>query len=166
MAERRQSVIKSLSPQERFDFRLSRAFPKFVGRVNRTVYRISGGRVTGAKRGIPIGLLTMTGRRSGKPRTVPLMYFEDEQRFLVVASNGGFDTPPAWYLNLVARPEAEFRTRSGAVKVVAHDLNDGEREDLWPRLVQHNPLWGAFQAFTERQNTAVALERSENHDAT
>jgi F420H(2)-dependent quinone reductase len=165
MAEQSPSSLKNLSRQERFDFRLSRAFPKLSGRANRALYRVSGGRAGGIKRGIPIGLLTVMGRRSGRPRTVPLMYLEVDSRFLVVASNGGFDAPPAWYLNLRALPTAEFRTRSGAVKVVARDLTETERASLWPRLVQHNPLWGAFQACTERQTTVVALERSETHEA-
>lgn len=60
---------------------------------------------------------------------------------------------------------AEFLTRGGGVKVVAHDLNETERNDVWPRLVRHDPLWGAFPACNERQITVVALERSENHDA-
>jgi F420H(2)-dependent quinone reductase len=161
MTEHTTSTLKALSRQERFDFRLSRLLPKLSGRANRAVYRFSGGRVGGAKRGIPIGLLTMTGRRSGKSRTVPVMYLDDGTRFLVVASNGGFDAPPAWYVNLKADPRAAFRTRSGTAKVVARDLTDAERTDVWGRLVLHNPLWGAFQSCTERQTTVVALERSQ-----
>lgn len=160
MAENQTSVLKGLTRQERFDFRLSRRLPKLTGRANRAVYRLSGGRVGGANRGIPIGLLTMTGRRSGKSRTVPLMYLDDDIRFLVVASNGGYDAPPAWYVNLKSDPRAEFRTRSGVVKVTARDLTDAERTDIWARLVRHNPLWGAFQSCTERVTTVVALERT------
>lgn len=160
MAEEDTSVLSSLSKKEQFDFRLSRRFPKFVGRANRAVYRLSGGRIGGANRGIPIGLLTMTGRRSGKPRTVPIMYLDEGTRFLVVASNGGFDAPPAWYVNLRADPKAEFRTRTGAFKVVARELTGSDRTAVWDRLVRHNPLWGAFQACTERENTVVSLEKS------
>lgn len=157
--DRLANAVKGLSRQERFDFRLSRRLPKMSGRANRFGFQLTGGRVGAVHRGMPVGLLTMTGRRSGKARSVTLMYLDDDARYLVVASNSGLDKPPAWYLNLKANPAAEFRTRGGAVKVAARDLDDEERASIWPRLVQHNPLYGAFQASTDRTNTVVALER-------
>ena len=160
MAERNRGVLDGLSVQERFDFRFSRVLPKASGRANRAMYQLSAGRLGATHRGIPIGLLTMTGRRSGRQRTVPLMYLEDGTRFLVVASNAGFDAPPAWYLNLKAGPSAHFRTRSAEVSVTARDLTEAERSEVWDRLVEHNPLWGAYQSCTERRTTVVALERS------
>lgn len=87
------------------------------------------------------------------------MYLDDGDRFLVVASNAGLDPPPAWYLNLKANPVAEFRTRAGTVKVAVRDLEGEERASIWPRLVKHNPLYGAFQASTDRINAVVALDR-------
>lgn len=126
----------------------------------RFVFQLTGGRLGAVMRGIPIGVLTMTGRKSGTARSVPLMYLDDGDRFLVVASNAGLDQPPAWYLNLRANPAAEFRTRGGTVKVTARDLEGEERTSVWPRLVKHNPLYGAFQASTDRTNAVVALERN------
>lgn len=152
------TVVKSLTRQERFDFRLSRRLPKLSGRANRVVYRLTRGRVGGAKRGIPIGLLTVKGRRSGKSRTVPLMFRDDGDRFLVVSSNGGFDSPPAWYLNLSAAPIAEFQTRNGVHRVVARDLTESEHDAIWGSLATYNPLWAAFQSCTQRTTTIVALE--------
>ena len=160
MSKRSAAAVKGLTAQERFDFHLSRRFPKFSGRANRLVYRASGGRIGASKRNIPIGLLTTTGRRSGRARTVPVMYLDDGSRFLVVASNGGFDAPPAWYLNLIANPGAEFHTRSGVLRVHGRALDDDERAEVWDRLVRHNPLWGAFQSCTDRGTTVVALEQS------
>jgi F420H(2)-dependent quinone reductase len=160
------SALQGLSRQEQFDFHLSRRFPKFSGRTNRFVYRLTGGHVGGTKRGIPIGLLTTTGRRSGKARTVPIMYLDDDSRFLVVASNGGFDRPPAWCLNLQADPQAEFRTKAGAVKVTACELTEAEQRELWDRIVQHNPLWGAFQSCTKRRTLVIALQRPQSREST
>jgi deazaflavin-dependent oxidoreductase (nitroreductase family) len=87
------------------------------------------------------------------------MFREDGDRFLVVASNGGFDAPPSWYLNLRATPLAEFQTRNGVFKVVARDLTQSEHAGIWDSLTKYNPLWAAFQSCTERNTTAVALER-------
>ncbi len=129
-----------LTRQERFDFRMSRRFPKMAGRANRLVYQMTGGRVGGSKRGISIGLLTTTVRRSGKLRTVPLMYLDDGARFIVVSSNGGYDTPPAWYVNLLADPLAEFQSRRGSMSVVARALSEDEQTEMWDELSAYNPL--------------------------
>src|SRR5512134_392916 len=77
--------------------------------VNRWVFRASGGRL-GSRflRGAPVGLLTTTGRKSGRPRTTPLIYLEDGERVVLVASQGGFPKHPIWYLNLGAHPAVEF----------------------------------------------------------
>jgi deazaflavin-dependent oxidoreductase (nitroreductase family) len=151
----------TLSRQERFDLWFSRALPKLSSRANQLLIRATHGRLGTRKRGIPIGLLTTTGRRSGKIRTVPLMYLEDGRRYLVVAANAGFTEPPAWLLNLTAQPVATFEPAPGGpLQVRARVIDADERASVWPRLVQHNPLWGAFQEHTERQAAVVALERA------
>ena len=147
-----------LSRQERFDLRLSRAFPKLAGHANRLLIRLTRGRLGSRKRGIPIGLLTSTGRRSGQPRTTPLMYLEAEDRYLVVAANGGYDRPPAWLRNLEASPEAQFELDGRRLRVQARVLDPAERARLWPRLIAPNPLWAGFQSYTERETTVVALD--------
>ena len=83
------------------------------------------------------------------------MYLEDGSRFLVVASNSGFDAPPAWLLNVRADPAVSF----AGVPVSARTLEAEERAELWPRLVRHNPLWAGFQSHTARPLEVVALER-------
>lgn len=145
---------------ERFDLWVSRSLPRLSTRGNRAVYRLSGGRVGGAKRGVPIALLTTTGRRSGRPRTVPVMYLETGGRVLLVASNAGFDAPPAWFFNLLAHPEAEWRTGSERRAMVGRVVDDAERDALWPRLIDHNPLWEAYQSYTDRRLPVVALEEA------
>jgi F420H(2)-dependent quinone reductase len=147
----------ALSRQERFDLRFSRSLPKLSTRANRLLIRLSGGRLGAQKRGIPIALLTTSGRRSGRPRTVPLMYLEDGDRYVVVASNGGYDEPPAWFLNLGANPAATFEPRGTRLEVMARVLDGGERVELWPKLVAHNPLWASFQSYTDRETAVVEL---------
>jgi F420H(2)-dependent quinone reductase len=146
-----------LSGQERFDLWVSRALPKLTGRANRLLTRLSGGKLGSRKRGIPIGLLTTTGRRSGRPRTTPLMYLHDGRRYLVVASNGGDDRPPAWLLNLEANPEASFEPNGRRLRVRGRIVDPGERSRLWPRLVDHNPLWAGVQTYTERETAVISL---------
>src|SRR5262245_62487452 len=77
--------------------------------VHSAIYRLSGGRVGGRLSGMPMLLLTTRGRRSGRERTLPLLYVADEKGWVVVASNAGDDRHPAWWLNLRARPEARVQ---------------------------------------------------------
>lgn len=160
-----------LSPQEQVYFRrqlrAGQRFPaaaphflRYMSRFNRLAFRLSGGRVGGTLLGRSVGLLTTTGHRSGRSRTTPLVYFEDGSRYLVVASNGGFDRPPGWQLNLRANPGAELRTRAGTEHLVARELTDSERQQAWPRLVAQNPLRGAYQSLTARRFAVFALERA------
>ena len=153
-----EATVTELTRQERFDYRVMRRFPRLGVRGNRAVHRVSGGRIGGSKRGVPIGLLTTVGRRSGKARTVPLMYMQDGDRFLVVASNAGLAAPPAWYLNLQAKAEATFRPRKEALPVRGRELSESEQRDVWERMTRHNPLWAAFQECTDRRTAVVALE--------
>lgn len=134
--------------------------PRLFSKSNRALFRLTGGRLGGRLLGVPVGLLTTTGKRSGRSRTVPVAYLDDGFRFLVAASNNGFDSPPAWCLNLGACPDAELDTRTSTERVVAHELTESEREEIWPRLLKHNPMWGAYQSCTERQFAVFALERS------
>lgn len=158
--------LKGLTPKEQNYFRRGRRMalryswgPRLFSKSNRALFRLTGGRLGGQLLGVPVGLLTTTGRRSGRERTVPVVYLDDGSRYLVAASNNGFDAPPAWCLNLRANPNAELHTRTGIERVVARPLTSSERQEVWPRLLQHNPMWGAYQSCTERQFDVVALER-------
>ncbi len=142
-----------LTRQERLDLKLSRRLPRASQRLNLAALRLTGGRLGSSKRGVPIGRLTTTGRRSGQPRTVPLMYLERDSEILIVVSNSGFDPPPAWFLNLEADPRAKWE---GAA-VIGRQLTAEERDSIWDELVAHNPLWAGFQAETKRRLGVVAL---------
>ena len=166
MQQRETDGLEGLTPEQQRHFlrsrrmltRSPRAF-RFLGRAHPAIFRLTAGRLGGTMQGTTIGLLTTTGRRSGRTRTVPIGYTDDDSRFLVAASNFGLDSPPAWYLNLRAHPNAEFHTRAGVERVVARELTDLEREELWLGLLKDHPVWGACQSCTERQIAIVALER-------
>jgi len=166
MVDRDAGGLKSLTPKQqnyvRNGHRMAQRYPKgarLFSKVNRALFRLTGGRLGGAMQGVHVGLLTTTGRRSGRMRTVPVVHLDDGSRFLVAASNSGLDTPPAWCLNLRAQPNAEMHTRTGAERVVARELTESERDEAWGRLLEYNPILGGYQSCTERQIAVFALER-------
>jgi deazaflavin-dependent oxidoreductase (nitroreductase family) len=109
-------------------------------------------------RGTHCILLTTTGRKSGQKRTVPLIFGRDGDDYLVVASKGGADEPPAWYVNLEADPAVEVQDRGDVFRARARAANDEERARLWPVMTKEWPDYDAYQTKTERQIPIVILE--------
>ena len=121
------------------------------------VYRTTNGRVGGRIAGGPVLLLTTTGRKSGRERTVPLLYLEDGENMVVAGSNGGTASPPAWWLNLAANPEATAEVGDRRVRVRAEEAGPGERERLWPRLVAMYRGYEDYRRRTDREIPVVIL---------
>ncbi len=130
---------------------------KILSPINSFVYRVSGGRLMAKMSGLPILLLTTTGRRSGKARTAPLLYIEDGDAYVVLASFGGQPDHPAWYLNLEASPEASVQIGDGTVGVRAETVHGDERTRLWERMVAGYGSYEAYQRKTEREIPVVVL---------
>ncbi len=105
-------------------------------------------------------LLTTTGRRSGEPRVAPLIYAPAGEAFAVVASKGGADSPPAWYVNLTANPEVEVQVRGERFKATARTASAEEKAELWPAMVAEWPSYDEYQAKTDREIPIVLLERA------
>lgn len=103
-------------------------------------------------------LLTTTGRRTGKPRTTPLIYREHDSNYVVVASKGGSDTHPDWYLNLVAHPEVEVQVGPDVFVASARAASPEEKQEIWPRMVEVWPDYDDYAASTERDIPVVLLE--------
>ena len=118
------------------------------------VYRATEGRVGGRIAGGPVLLLTTTGRKSGRERTVPLLYLKDGEDMVVVASNGGTATSPAWWLNLKANPEAMVEVGSSKVRVRAEEAGSEEKERLWPKLVE---MYGGYEDYQRRTNREIPV---------
>ncbi|RMF16006.1 MAG: nitroreductase family deazaflavin-dependent oxidoreductase [Candidatus Dadabacteria bacterium] len=122
-----------------------------AARLDPWLYRISGGRLTTTLvPTLPMLLLTTTGRKSGKPRTVQIAYTEDDGTWLVVASNWGKEHHPAWSLNLEANPQANVQIGSEQIPVIAHRLSDDEKAAVWDRLVANVPNYGSYVERTDR----------------
>ncbi len=136
--------------------RLLSAVLKGMSPVNTAVYRISNGKVGGRfSRRAPICLLTTTGRRSGQPRTVPLLYLADGDDVVLVASKGGMAHHPAWYLNLADNPEVTVQIGRATTRMVARTATPEEKGPLWQRLVAMYKSYDSYQARTERDIPVV-----------
>jgi len=105
-------------------------------------------------------LLTTTGRKSGQKRTTPLIYDPVGDAYAIVASKGGADEPPAWYLNLQADPTVEVQVKADKFTANARTANDEERDAIWPQMVEQWPAYDEYQASTERRIPIVLLERA------
>ncbi len=121
------------------------------------LYRLTGGRIGGSFRGIPIALLTTTGRKSGKPRTWPLLTFPDDGRYALIASNWGQDHHPAWLLNLRATPQATLQIGRRKISVTAREATGEERDRLWRQAVDAYAGYERYQQRTDRKIPVVLL---------
>lgn len=133
------------------------SFYRNIGKLHTRLYRASGGRLGHATGAIRNLLLTTTGRKSGEARTCPLAYLRDGNRFVVIASNGGNDQHPAWYLNLSSRPRAIVEAGSERIDVVASTATGPERVRLWKDAVASNPQYSTYEAITRREIPVVVL---------
>jgi deazaflavin-dependent oxidoreductase (nitroreductase family) len=114
---------------------------RFVGpylRFHKYVYEATDGRIGKHSNRVPALLITTTGRKSGLPRTNGLTYCCDRGDFIVVASNGGSDRPPAWLLNLQADPNVRLRVGRRVIDATARVATDEEQAQLWPLVNRTN----------------------------
>lgn len=122
-------------------------------------FRANGGVVGGRFAGRPLLLLTTTGRKSGQPRTMPLVYTTDGDRLVIIASKGGADTHPDWYHNLVAHPEATVELGREQFRARARVAEGEERARLYDRQAAQMPAFADYQQKTTRQIPVLVLER-------
>ena len=123
-------------------------------------YRETGGELGHDwKKGTSILLLTTTGRKSGEQRTTPLIYGTSGDAFVIVASKGGSDDPPAWYVNLQAQPEVEVQVLDDRFTARARTATPDEKCELWEQMVAEWPDYEAYQESTDREIPVVLLER-------
>jgi deazaflavin-dependent oxidoreductase (nitroreductase family) len=145
---------------------LVRSATHYGGALHRALYRLSGGRVGGRIWGLRVVLLTTTGRRSGRQRTVPLLSFRTGTDVVVIASYGGLDRPPAWWLNLQTHPDAELQEGRSRRMVTARTASGVERARLWVDVTAEAPGYLDYQQRTTREIPVVVLERRKENGAT
>jgi deazaflavin-dependent oxidoreductase (nitroreductase family) len=110
-------------------------------------------------RGVPTLLLTTTGRKSGELRRTALIYGEHGSSYLLVASQGGAPTHPAWYLNLTANPEVQVQVGAERFSARARTATEQEKPKLWTAMTAIWPAYDEYQTKTERPIPVVVLDR-------
>lgn len=127
---------------------------RLVTNIHRFLLRVSGGRIGARMGGMDMLLLENVGRRSGAVRHTPLLFVQDQGRYLVVASNAGDDRSPAWWLNLEAQPEAAISIRGERIPVKARAASAEEAGRLWPIL---DAAYTYYPEYRERANREIPI---------
>ena len=130
-----------------------------LGEEHVRVYRETNGEKGYIWNGAPILLLTSTGRKSGQPRTIPIIYRQVGDAQVIIASKGGSATHPAWYLNICDNPDVEVQIRGEVFRARARAAQSPEREALWAEAVAGWPNYDLYQSRTTRVIPVVVLER-------
>ncbi|GLI29125.1 hypothetical protein ARHIZOSPH14_33670 [Agromyces rhizosphaerae] len=127
--------------------------------LHRAAIRLSGGRLGWRIGRMPTVELHTVGRRTGRPRacllTAPV---HEDDRVVLVASRGGSDRHPAWYLNLVAHPDVELTTRAGTRRYRARTASPDEKAALWPTVAAAYPGYEHYRKRTTRDIPLVICE--------
>jgi F420H(2)-dependent quinone reductase len=121
-------------------------------------YESSGGTKGVTIQGVPCVVMTMRGRRSGKVRKAAVMRVEHEGTYAAVASKGGDDHHPGWYLNLLADPDVTLQDGPDVHAVRAREVHGDERAAWWARALAVWPSYDSYQAKTDRTIPVVLLE--------
>ncbi len=130
--------------------------------LDRPVYRITHGRTTVAARltGLPVVMLTTTGKKSGRLRTVPLVGFRVDGSHVVIASNFGRRRHPSWYLNLRENPRARLSVDGITSEVEARELAGAERDTCFEKALELYPGYVQYRQRARRRIPVISLETS------
>jgi deazaflavin-dependent oxidoreductase (nitroreductase family) len=131
---------------------------RWAGKLNTPLYRLSGGRVGGKVGRAPVLLLTTTGRKSGQPRTAPVLYLADGPNVVLINTNAGNAKVPAWSLNLKANPEAEVEIGRERRPVRARIAEGEERAELWRKSNLQYAGFDDYEAKLAREISVFVLE--------
>jgi deazaflavin-dependent oxidoreductase (nitroreductase family) len=131
---------------------------KRIGKIHTLLYVWTRGLVGARLDGMDVLLLTTKGRKSGLERCVPLPYFRDGERFLVVASFGGNVANPAWVANILSDPDVEVQRGGRRWRTRARVAQGEERARLWNSITYEFPRYAAYQLKTEREIPVIVLD--------
>lgn len=129
-----------------------------LGEEHVRVYRESNGEQGYLWNGAPTLLLTTTGRVSGEPRTIPIIYTKYGDSYLIIASKGGSPTHPKWYLNILEEPRVQVQVKADRFEAMARTAESPEREAMWAETIKTWPRYDDYQARTARQIPVVVLD--------
>jgi F420H(2)-dependent quinone reductase len=121
------------------------------------LYRATGGHIGGSMNGVPVLLLTATGRRSGKERTIPLIYIMDGSAYVITASAGGADRHPGWFFNVRSNPNVTIQVKDRQIRAMAEVASPEKKSELWLQLLKVAPNFASYQRRTSRNIPMVIL---------
>ena len=136
---------------------------RFGAPLDRVIYRATDGRLASTVGVVPTMLLTTTGRRSGRPRTTPVMYLGDGESFVISSENFGQRRPAAWPLNLAANPHATVQVGSETLACRARLLADDEADCYWGQLVEAWPAHETYRSRSGARKTFILEPLREQH---
>ncbi len=132
---------------------------KTMNQVHRTLMTVSGGKLGWTAGNMPVLELTTTGRKSGQQRSTMLTTpWSEGDKMAIVASAGGNDGHPAWYLNLEAEPTVTVRTEDSTRQMTARTVTGDERSELWDQITSQYTNYADYQTKTDREIPVVVLE--------
>ena len=122
-------------------------------------YHLTGERAFRGSADSPSGFLklTSTGRKSGQPRTVHLLYIRDGSAYVVTASNVGKQSPPGWFFNVRSNPQVSMKVQDRQVNAVAEIAEADKQRELWARLLEIAPMYAGYEKKTSREIPMVIL---------
>jgi deazaflavin-dependent oxidoreductase (nitroreductase family) len=128
--------------------------------VSVMLYHLTGGRAFRGSANSPAGFLklTTTGRTSGQPRTVHLLYIRDESAYVVTASNEGKQRPPGWLFNVRSKPQVSMQVQDRQLSAVAEIAEADKRRELWAQLLEIAPMYAGYEKQTSRDIPMVILQ--------
>jgi F420H(2)-dependent quinone reductase len=132
-----------------------------LGKLNVPIYRLSSGRLMNTVGDGPVLLLTTTGRKSGEPRTAPVLYATVGEAMVLIDTNGGNEKLPAWSYNLRAKPQAEIEIRGRRSQVKARVADGSERDQLWRAATAQYSGFDRYVEWLERTPSVWVLEPAE-----
>jgi deazaflavin-dependent oxidoreductase (nitroreductase family) len=154
--------VVAIERQREVEVKLTVAFDRTVGRplyrVHVRLYRLTHGLIGHKSPVGPMLLMTVTGRKTGQPRSVTLLYYAARGTYYVVGSNGGRPESPTWLLNVRANGHVHVQAGATHFDALARELSPEERALVWPELTNFYPGWAHYETLTDRAISVIALE--------
>ena len=150
-----QNKIKQFTPWQEALLKFLRGL---ITSANVWLLKISKGRLGNSFLGVPVLLITTIGRKSGQPRTQPLYFLGVKDQIVLVASNAGTPTDPAWLLNIQANPEVSVDVRGKIRQMRGHVASAEEKARFWPQLTTLFPKWQMMEDRSQRSFKIVVLD--------
>lgn len=138
------------NPMSDKEFTMTKLFIKNYAKINVFFYKLTNGKFMGKLAGREVMLVTMTGAKSGKEITIPLMYVPYKEGVILVGSLGGAPKDPLWVKSVRANPDIVVQYKAKKMQLRARQADDAEKAEVWPICVEHYAEYADYQARTDR----------------